>query len=208
MWIRHNWSNMITTVEIVERTEPPLRRLLTSAKGRAANAAMGLAVVRLLRRHFLALPPNKRGFPTTHFWRRAAEATKFAATRDSVRISVNQTGVRQRLLGGVIAPIRADFLTIPGIAQTYGHRAGEFSNLKMVYGPFIIYTGRHASFALVPKDWKPDPAKPDDSTNVFFWLVRRVSQKPDPTVLPTNAQIGKTAVLAAVKFFRHAVAAH
>jgi hypothetical protein len=191
----------MTTIEIIERSRPALRQLQIDLKGRAVNIVMGSAVVTLLRRHFLALPPNKRGFPTTHFWRRAADATKFEATHDSVRISVNQTGVRQRFLGGDINPVRAKFLTIPAIAETYGHRAGDFSGLKVVQGWFAVYTGRNATLALVPKDWK-QLGFPGDSTGVYFWLVKNVSQKPDPTVLPTDDEIGKTAVRVALRFFR------
>src|ERR1700722_16827224 len=124
----------ITTIEITEGAKPAMHRLLTFVKGRAANAAMGRAVLALFIRHFLALPPNKRGLPTTHFWRRAANATTFEASPDSVRISVNQTGVMQRFLGGDIAPVRVKFLTIPAIAETYGHRAGDFSGLKVIRG--------------------------------------------------------------------------
>jgi len=198
----------MTTIEIIERTRPALRQLQIDLKGRAVNAVMGSAIVQLFRRHFLALPPNKRGFPTTHFWRRAADATKFEATHDSVRISVNQTGVRQRFLGGDIHPIRAKFLTIPAIAETYGHRAGDFSGLKVVRGSFEIYTGRTVSWALVPNDWKPNFWNPGDSSGVFFWLVRHVSQKPDSTVLPAYDEIGKTAVHAAANFFQRMHAAH
>jgi hypothetical protein len=192
----------ITTIEITEGAKPAIHRLLTFVKGRAANAVMGRAVVTLFRRHFLALPPNKRGFPTTHFWRRAANATTFDVTPDSVRISVNQTGVMQRFLGGEIDPVRKEFLTIPAIAETYGHRAGDFNGLKVVRGSFEMYTGRTVSWALVSNDWKRNPLNPGDSSGVFFWLVRHVSQKPDPTVLPAYDEIGKTAVHAAANFFR------
>jgi hypothetical protein len=198
----------MTTIEITEGAKPAMRRLLTFMKGRAANAAMGRAVVKLFRRHFLALPPNKRGLPTTHFWRRAAEATTFEATPDSVRIGVNQIGVMQRFLGGDIDPVRGAFLTIPAIAQTYGHRAGDFNGLKVVRGSFEMYTGRTVSWALVPNDWKRNPSNPGDSSGVFFWLIRHVTQKPDPTVLPAYDEIGKTAVHAAANFFRRLHGAH
>jgi hypothetical protein len=193
---------MITTIEITEGAKPAIHRLLTSVKGRAANTAMGRAVLILFIRHFLALPPNKRGFPTTHFWRRAANATTFEATPDSVRISVNQTGVRQRFLGGAINPVRAKFLTIPAIAETYGHRAGEFGNLKVVKGAFKMYTGRQVSWALVPNDWTPNFWNPCNSSGAFFSLVRHVSQQADPKVLPAYDEIGKTAVQAAREVYR------
>jgi hypothetical protein len=198
----------ITTIEITEGAKPAMHRLLTFVKGRAANTAMGRAVLTLFIRHFLALPPNQRGLPTTHFWRRAANATTFEANPDSVRISVNQTGVMQRFLGGEIGPIRAKYLTIPAIAETYGHRAGDFSGLKVVRGSFWMYTGRKVSLALVPNDWKPNFWNPGDSSGVFFWLVGHVTQQPDSTVLPAYDDIGKTAVAAAANFFQRLRHAH
>jgi hypothetical protein len=193
---------MRTTVEITESAKPALRRLRLGLKHGAANAAIGRAVVKLVQNHFLALPPNRRGMPTTHFWRRAANATTFQADQDSVHIQINQVGVSQRLLGGPIDPVRVDFLTIPAIAQTYGHHAADFNNLKVVHGSFQMYTGRIVSFALVPNDWKPNPVNPSDSTGIFFWLVRHVTQLPDPTVLPTDVEVGKTALEAAAEVYR------
>lgn len=188
---------MNTTVEITETGKPALQRLQTASRTGAVNRQIGRAVMKLLKNHFRALPPNKRGFPTTHFWRRAASAMSFQADRDSIHVSVNQVGVSQRFLGGDIDPVRAKFLTIPAIAETYGHRAGDFSDLKVVRGPFKMYTGRFVSLALAPKDWKPNPASPDDSTGVYFWLVCHVSQLPDPKVLPTKDEIRQTALNAA-----------
>jgi hypothetical protein len=194
--------NLNISVEVIERARPPVRELTLALKNGAANPSIGRAVVALLRKHFLALPPNKRGFPTTHFWRRAAKATSFDFARDWVRVSVKQTGVRQRLLGGHIDPIRSDYLTIPAIAETYGHRAGDFSGLKVVRGDFEMYTGRHVWLALAPQDWKRDPQDPTGSAGVFFWLVNGVNQDPDPSVLPTIGEIRKTALQAAANFFR------
>jgi hypothetical protein len=193
---------MSTTIEVTESAKPALRRLKLGLKHGAANAAIGRAVVKLFRNHFLALPPNKRGMPTTHFWRRAAKATTYQADRDSIHIRINQVGISQRLLGGPVDPVRVDFLTIPAIAETYGHRAGDFSNLKVERGLFKMYTGRIVTLALVPKDWKPNPLNPGDSSGVFFWLVRHVTQDPDPTVLPSNRQIRHAALKAVKEFYQ------
>jgi hypothetical protein len=193
---------MSTIVEITESAKPALRRLKLGLKHGAANGAVGRAVVKLVRNHFLALPPNKRGMPTTHFWRRAAKATTSQADRDSVHIRINQVGVSQRLLGGPIDPVRVEFLTIPAIAESYGHRAGDFNSLKVVRGSFKMYTGRIVSLALAPEDWKPNPANPGDSSGVFFWLVRHVTQDPDPTVLPSRRKIRHAALAALKEFYR------
>lgn len=161
---------------------------------------IGRETVKLIRDNFYSLPPNERDFPTTHFWPRAADATQYEAGKDNVRISVNQVGVRQRLLGGDINPVRAKFLTIPAIAETYGHRAADFSNLKIVRGPFLTYTGRYAPLALVPADWTADKSRPFSSNGVYFWLVRHVSQDPNPKVMPSTDEILDAALRAIDRF--------
>jgi len=190
-----------TSVEVIERARPPVRELTLALKNGAANPAIGRAVVALLRKHFLALPPNKRGFPTTHFWRRAARATTFDFARDWVRVSVKQVGVRQRLLGGPINPVRANFLTIPAIAEAYGHRAREFSGLEMLRGPFGMH-GRQPGLALARQDEKPKSGDSGGPQGVYYWLVRGVLQAPDPSVLPTTNEIRQAALQAAAAFYK------
>jgi hypothetical protein len=191
---------MSTTVKITNSPLPVLGPLDSALRSGQLYEEIGRDTVKLIRDNFYSLPSNERGFPTTHFWQRAAEATRYEASKDEVRISVNQVGVRQRLLGGDIDPVRAKFLTIPAIAETYGHRAADFSNLKIARGPFQMYTGRLVSLALVPADWKPDESSPYSSKGVYFWLVRHVSQDPNLDVLPPDDEILDTALSAVDRF--------
>ena len=154
-------------------------------------------LVKSIRGHFLSLPSNEREFPTTHFWRRAAESTRYEVKSDGVRISISQVGVRQRFLGGDINSVRAKFLTIPAIAETYGHRAADFSDLKIVHGFFGMYNGGVATLALVPADWTKEKSGNLESSGVYFWLLEHVSQGPNPDVLPSNDEIIEVIVRAA-----------
>jgi len=191
---------MSTTVKIINSPLPVLGPLDAALRSGQLYEEIGRNTVKLIRDNFYSLPPNERGFPTTHFWHRAAEATQYEAGQDAVRISVNQIGVRQRLLGGDIDPVRAKFLTIPAIAETYGHRAADFGNLKIVRGPFQMYTGRLVSLALVPADWARDKSTLFSSAGVYFWLVRHVSQDPNPDVLPSDDDILDAALSAVDRF--------
>ena len=191
---------MSTTVKITNSPLPVLGPLDSALRSGQLYAEIGRDTVKLIRDNFYSLPPNERGFPTTHFWRHAAEATNYEVVWDSIRIRVNQVGVRQRLLGGDIDPVRAKFLTIPAIAETYGHRAADFGNLKIVRGPFRTYTGRLAALALVPADWTRDTSTPFSSAGVYFWLVRHVSQDPNPDVLPSTDEILDAALSAVDRF--------
>jgi len=194
---------MSTTVKIINSPLPVLGPLDAALRSGQLYEEIGRNTVKLIRDNFYSLPPNERGFPTTHFWHRAAEATQYEAGQDAVRISVNQIGVRQRLLGGDIDPVRAKFLTIPAIAETYGHRAADFGNLKIVRGPFQMYTGRLVSLALVPADWTRDKSTLFSSAGVYFWLVGHVSQDPNPDVLPSDDEILDAALSAVDRFLEN-----
>ncbi len=191
---------MSATVKITSSPLPVLGPLDSALRSGELYEEIGRDTVELIRENFYSLPSNERGFPTTHFWRRAAETTEYEAGQDAVRISINQVGVRRRLLGGDIDPVRAKFLTIPAIAETYGHRAADFGNLKIVRGPFQMYTGRLVSLALVSADWTRDKSTPFSSAGVYFWLVGRVSQDPNPDVLPSDDEILDAALSAVDRF--------
>ena len=188
---------MTTTVEIIERATPALKRIATELDSNAARQAMGEGVVELIQEHFYGLPPNKAGFPTTRFWPRAAEATTCEEVSDGVQVSISQTGVRQRLLGGSIKPVNGKFLTIPAIAETYGHGATEFADLKVYHSNY----GGWPALALARATLVTDETGGINPDSVYYWLVRQVSQKPDPTVLPEDQEILEAASKAAQDFF-------
>jgi hypothetical protein len=166
-----------------------INRLLDAVSPALAAAAIGPRVKRLFQRHFLALPPNKRGWPTTHFWKRAAKATHWAPHGDGVMVTVSQPGVRQRLLGGPISK-RDRLLTIPANADAYGTTAREHADLEFVpiYGPKIVG-------ALVQKTNTPilHHLVSVPTLRVMFWLAARVNQKGDEHVLPAREEIQREA---------------
>ncbi len=188
---------MNTTVEIIERATPALQRMALELDGRAVRQAIGEGVVILIQEHFYGLPPNKADFPTTRFWPRAAEATSCEEVSNGVQVSVSQTGVRQRFLGGGINPVRGKFLTIPAIAEAYGHGASDFADLK------VYRTSRDGSpaLALARPNLVPDQTGGINPDSVYYWLVRHVSQEPDPSVLPEDKEIFEAALKAARDFF-------
>jgi hypothetical protein len=185
---------MPITLTISENSKPPLRRLTVAIQERTVDREIGRAVVQLIKDNFHALPSNRHNFPSTGFWQRAAEATRYDLVPDGVQISVNQIGVRQRLLGGVINPRRGRFLTIPAIAETYGHAPADFGPLKIVRatGP-----SDHSTLALVPESLAAEKSNPINPGSVYFWLITSATQPPNPEVLPTDDSLLATALLAA-----------
>lgn len=172
--------------------------VLTALEGamtpRALAANIGEAEVKLFQRHLLNNPPNKQGWPSTGFWPAAARAVNYQATDAGPLININQQGVRQRLLGGMVRPVNKKFLAIPARAEAYGRAPSEFNNLKVAFG-------RGGAFALVEaaasqitygkkkKNGQRDFSVTQVGGGVFYWLVKFAEQHPDPTVIPDERDV-------------------
>ena len=183
---------MSTRVEITDNVSPAMKKWQAPDLPTELRRPVGEALVGMFREHFRSLGPNKRGWPTTHFWARAAAATGFSLQPEGVSIEVNQVGVRQRYQGGPIFPSR-EFLTIPACPEAYGHRARNFPGLRFAR----VLTPRGTFPALVTSD---TPAVTNDESAVMFWLARAVKQEPDPRVLPGGAEIRDTVLQSITAF--------
>jgi len=122
----------------------------------------------------------------THFYRHAAEGITEEIYEDGADVIINQTGFRQRLLGGTITAKNSKYLTIPAVAEAYGHAAPEF-DLRFI----SFKSGAKALAAHTQQDHR-----------VWYWLVKSVTQEGDPTVMPSNdamTQVAKNSMLAYLK---------
>lgn len=159
---------------------------------------VGGSAQRLTQRHLRRLDrerPNQLGGRRTNFYGKAARGTFFTVAPEGVVVTVGQQGMRQRFAGGVITPVKARFLTIPATAEAHGKRAGEFSDLK-----FAVIPGQGPALVRASDQFKAVGAKRKDGTrrqqpvgsagDVIFWLRKRVTQRPDPTVIPDAAAYG------------------
>lgn len=192
--------SLATKIAVEDEATPWVQGLQGRVTPHRIAAEVGPRCTRLVQRNFRRLGTNSKGWPSTHFYGRAAEATNWQEMNSFVLISVDQIGIRQRLLGGPIRPVNAKALTIPAQPDTYGKTVGEFSNLqfKMVLDP---QSGRIRP-ALVEKPGqvtKRRGGKRKDGTRsetevsattglvALFWLARGVKQDPDPAVMPSDA---------------------
>lgn len=171
-------------------------------------AEIGPRMSRLVQRNFLAKERegNKNKWPSTHFYARAAQATNWQEGFGFVIVSVNQIGIRQRLEGGDINPGSGKkYLTIPAVADAYGKRAREFSNLQFAFAPnpdnpgtvrpaLVEAQATNIKIGKIKKDGSRSITPTSTSTGrvAIFWLLGSVSQKPDPTVLPSDEQFSET----------------
>ena len=178
-----------------DTASPYLRNLVQNLSPQKFAAAVGPACTRVLQTYLRQKGPNRRGWPTTNFWPRAAKATSWTQTGDGVKISINQIGVRQRYLGGHIAPVKAKALTIPISPISYGKVASDFPDLVLIQTTKGAYLIQYASGGgtkdsggnkRMIRNGRPVKTRLDATRTFLFKLVSSVDQAPDPGVLPSD----------------------
>lgn len=177
-----------TSISIIDRASPALRAKIDACRPQRLNAFIGPAVAKLTRENFRGLPTNKMGWPSTGFWRGAANSTSWQTLPEGVLISISQIGVRQRYQGGEIHAVNAKAMTVPVSAQAYGHVAADFPGsflLKTKKGAWIVQYG--------------GGRKHDTTLEFLFKLVTSVTQEANSNVLPSDEEITSTALAAAEK---------
>lgn len=195
--------SIATKIEVIKDTATPeMRFLQANVNPHRMAAEIGPRATRLVQRNFLKKGENKKGWPSTHFWARAAEATNWQEGFGFVMLSINQIGLRQRLEGGDIKPVNASMLTIPAVLEAYGKRAREFSNLKFGFAldpesgkmrPALVEAeASNIKIGKILKSGKRNITHTSDATSkvAIFWLLASVHQEPDPTVLPSDDEFG------------------
>lgn len=174
------------------------------------NSAVGPACQRHVQRHLRANGTNKRGWPTTNFWSRAAKATSWAGTGEGPVISINQIGARQRFYGGHIGPVRKGALAIPISPLSYGKVPADFPGLFKMQtkkGAYLVrWEGTfHGEAHVMQKGKRARRASSKPAKNMvlefLFKLSGGVDQEADPSVLPTMAELGETATGAILEKF-------
>jgi hypothetical protein len=175
-----------STVDIRDQATP----MLEATRAKIAPATVNKVVARsgqnFVRKHFTHLNStraNAMGGKRTNFYTQAARGTSSSVDANGANVSVNQVGIRQRIFGGTILPKKGKWLTIPARAEAYGRRASEFQDLKFGYAedergrerPALVRDSKSKEF------WGEEDA--------MFWLVPKVVQKADPTVMPNLGQM-------------------
>lgn len=189
-------------IETTDKASPMVRAIGYSIRADRINPIVGRAATNVFRAHLFAADnahPNALGGSRTHFYAEAARATHFDVVSDGVLISVNQVGIRQRVLGGTIVPKTKKFLTIPARAEAYGKRAREFESLVVVFGsngqPVALAandktdTERFTGRAYGRGRALGGSANKGHAGTVMFWLVKSVTQVGDPSVVPDEAEL-------------------
>ncbi|MDP2227283.1 MAG: hypothetical protein Q8J78_07370 [Moraxellaceae bacterium] len=190
---------------------PLLARVKDAATAAGLSLVMARAIGIQVKDHLIALNAQRHKFGR-NYYARAARSVSSRSAGGFALVSINHVGIRQRLNGGTIRPKAGKrFLTIPATPEAYGMRAREFSDLKV--GRAINPRGR-IQWALIRKastaisftrrkqkdgsvKIKVRPGELRAGGEVIFWLVSRVTQRKDPSVLPTTQQMAAVGVAAA-----------
>jgi len=154
---------------VTAKSEAVIRKVI------AAKAAT------VVKDHFVALGRARHRGGSFNFYGRAARATSHGVSGQAAFVSIDQEGIALRRYGGTVRPRKGKYLTIPADKSAHGKRAREFGNLHF---------RRNAS---------GDSGRLcDPAGRVFYWLIKQSTHKPDPSVLPTDAEI-QTAATAAMQ---------
>lgn len=198
--------------------ERDLVELGAELQGDELKRVIGRSIANLLRDHFTDLANDSAhhrtaeslGAAPTGFYSEAVSGVQQPEIEtDGVSVSINKKGLAQRLFGGTITAPEGKMLTIPARTEAYGKRADEFNNLKVIMfasgsgalvqtESTVLRGGKRGS----AKTIGVAGARKGDSIGglIVFWLVKQVTQQEDPSVLPTQEELGNAAVRAARSF--------
>lgn len=178
----------------VEQSLTRLARLLAKVQNRRPlMAAVGKRGEVELRRHAADRnsEPNRKGWPRTNFWSRRIRANTVLSevTESSAVVDIAAPEIRQKVYGGTITPQGGrKFLAIPARAEAYGKSPLSFANLR------FVFTGKGKGM-LVADDAIQGPTQrgqkriaKKQTGAAYYFLVKSVTQNPDPRALPNEAE--------------------
>lgn len=125
---------------------------------------------------------KRLGATPTGFYERAAESPEGTASAFGVVVTMGPGEAFARAFRDVEITPRAGkkWLTIPAVAAAYGRRAGSIDNLKFV--PLGNDLAALMKRAQAGAEW-----------TVFYWLKKRVLQKQQRELLPSDEGIAEVA---------------
>jgi hypothetical protein len=161
----------------------PLAQLIEQATPERAARIVAPAANNLFRTHLSRLNderPNRLGGKRTNFFSQVADRTGATAAAGTVTVNIADYRIRQRYEGGTIRPGPGKkFLTIPARTEAYNTKAKDYNFLTPIFF-------RSGNGALVQADRSNRNTREAQGGGVWFWLVKSVTQRPDPTVLPNR----------------------
>ncbi len=189
---------MSVTIKVIDGGTPLVAEINRVLKDGSVEEAMGKGATNAVKSHLFKINssrPNKLGGQRTNFYSDAAKSTSFTFKPGSVEINVNKVGIRQRVEGGTIRPVNKKFLTIPAVAEAHGRQASEFK-LNLATNskgePYALVDRGTGGFSRKKRKFM---SVGSTEGRVIFWLAKQAVQKADPSVMPTEEEVSKAAMI-------------
>lgn len=186
-----------------------IEQKLAAASPARLAAAVRSPLETFWRNRLRSLGPNKRGWPTTRFYERAARSVTSLATADAVVLRADHQGLRQRWKGGPIRPVQKDALAIPISPVSYGRTPAEFPGLFLLRtrkGAYLVQSGETLTatgrLTGVKSAGGASARRQRASLNFLFKLSPGVNQKGNPAVVPTDDEFAEVALGAVERSLR------
>lgn len=199
---------MITLRITRDDVTPDLRRILKNVQpGGALGKVLGRAAANELRKHFRELNakrPNRLGGKRSNFYSRVAESVQHPqAVAGGIRVAISHPHIAQRLFGGTIKPTKRKALAIPVHASAYGVYARIYPGTLA----FIPLRGRGQTKGVLVageeytvtrgKNKGTKRTRPKPGGAIIYVIKGFVTQRADPSVLPTPARMSAALTRAA-----------
>ena len=184
---------MNVTLSLTDSATPALARKLAAVQPARIARIAGPAMRECWRNALAALPSNRRGWPSTGFWEAASRSIRQPEySGDTVTLTANKQGLRQRWLGGRITA-RDKALTIPISPESYGKTASQVPGLFLLVtkkGAYLVRNTMTISASGGEKfahAARKGVVRQRASLSFLFKLIARggsVTQRGNPAVVP------------------------
>ena len=188
-------------VYVEDFATPALEAKMAKVSARRLGAIVGRSLAEFWRNRLAGLPSNRRGWPSTGFWERAARSVMHVPVENGVQLTANYQGLRQRWHGGVIRAVNREMLTIPISPVSYGKTTKDFPNLFLLRtkkGVYLVQAGEQISeksgrMVGVKKAGGNSSRRLRAGLNFLFKLKKSVKQSGNPAVVPTPEEFAEVA---------------
>jgi hypothetical protein len=178
-------------------------------KDNSARLVAGRAVANEVKDHLFALDSraNKLGGPRSHFYSAAAKSVADPqASGEKVTFEITKIGLALRWLGGTVKAGASTssatgsltkYLAIPARTEAVGKPPSEFPDLKFIprrNGGAMLVQALQTTVSISGRKRIKITRGSEVGGLVMYWLVKQTTNRPDPTVMPTEEQMLETAV--------------